>query len=181
MNTLSLPNGANNFPLNAKDNGYITGAKWGDTYRGDVVWQCKLELLRTAGDNYNVVIYDSVENKELAEGSQALNKDGDRMVIDPAQWKDYPKLIVIRTGEMGKGGTPGSRIDFISSHTDDGSNPLTDFSFSTESQGWDDRFKKVDESDPKSAGLYCDVGNIDDSSENGPTQQITCYYPCNTL
>ncbi|KAF2794777.1 hypothetical protein K505DRAFT_336641 [Melanomma pulvis-pyrius CBS 109.77] len=58
--------------------------------------------------------------------------------------------------------------------------PLTDFPFSIESQGWDTRFKRVDGSGP-GKGFYCYVPNIDDSSENGPTQQITCYYPCNTF
>lgn len=180
MDTLSFPNGANNFPLQSTDNVYTTGAQWGDTFVNDVVWQCRLELLRTVGDNYNVAMYDRTDNSRLAVGTEGLHNDGDRIVLDPTDWKNYPKLIIIRTEEMGNGGTQGSKINFISSHTDDGSNPLTDFSFSTESQGWDARFKKVDGSSPKK-GFYCDVPNIDDNSENGPTQKITCYYPCNTL
>jgi hypothetical protein len=144
-----------------------------------LVWQCKLELLRQTGDQYNVSIYDAVSNTLLAQDSKGLHNNRDELVLEPAGGS-YPRLIVIRTGEMGKGGTPGSRVDFKSSHTDAGTNPLTDFSFSTESQGWDTRRKKVDGSNPEK-GYYCDVPNIDTSSENRPTQQITCYYPCNTL
>ena len=179
MNTLSLPNGANNFPLQNSDNKYLTGAAHNDGWTQDFVWQCRLELFRQTGDQYNVGMYDGVDNSKVAAGSQALQNDGDRLFLTPPSNSKYPSLIVIRTGEMGKGRTPGSRIDFISSYTNDGSNPLRDFSFSTESQGSDTRFKKVDGSNPEK-GFYCDVPNIDDSSENGPTQQITCYYPCNT-
>jgi hypothetical protein len=124
-------------------------------------------------------MHDAVEDKELARAAQGLHNDGEKIVLSPADSaQDWPDLWIIRTGEMGKGGTPGSRIDFVSAHTADGENPMKDFKFTTESQGWDPRHKQVDDSDK---GYYCDVPNIDDRSENGPSQQITCYYPCSVF
>lgn len=181
MNTFSDPNGANHFPLQESDNSYITAAKWSGTYQGDVIWQCRVEILRTAGDNYAVSMHDASDGTELAKANQGLHNDGDRIVLSPGDSAtDWPDLWIIRTGEMGQGGTPGSRIDFVSAHTADGENPLKDFKFTTESQGWDTRYKRVEGSNPE-RGYYCDVPNIDDSSENGPSQQITCYYACTTF
>lgn len=117
----------------------------------------------------------------LSNGYQALVNDGDKLVLDPTDWKRYPKLIVISKGPWDEGGE--SPIEFIASHTENGDNPLTDFSFSTESQGEDPRFKVSP--DPEK-GLYCDVGPVQEDVEetlilNMHMRLVTCHFPCTLL
>ncbi|KAF2123098.1 hypothetical protein BDV96DRAFT_593549 [Lophiotrema nucula] len=137
---------------------------------------CKVDLLRRTGDEYSATCYNS-DGKEPGSGKKALTKDGDKLILYTSI-STYENLAIFRTGEMGKGGTKRSWVDFRStkSGTGDFSNHLTDFDFSTESQGWDSRYKEVEGTEPLK-GYYCDVPDIEDD-ESSSKQTITCYYPC---
>jgi hypothetical protein len=175
---MSGKNGANSFPLHKDDSVYQIVAKWDDTWQQDIIWQCRVDVIRTAGDSYHVEMWDQAYDLKLAQGDKGLHNDGDTLLLEPTDWKRYPKLTIIRRGEFGDGGPQGSKVEFVAMHTSDGNTPFYDFRWDTESTGWDSRYKKVEDSDK---GRYCDVPDIDNSGENGPRQKITCYYPCTYL
>lgn len=126
--------GENNFPMNWDlDSHYAIAnqARWQE------IEQCRIELVRTSGDTYTATMFD-VDNQQVARKQQALNNDGDRLQLDPTG--GFAHLYVIRTGEIGNSGTPGSRVDFeYRVHTDGGSDPLIDWQWTTESTGRDTR------------------------------------------
>jgi hypothetical protein len=171
MTDFRAPNGANHFPYQyTNDNLYSSGTD----KRFHSIAQCHVDVTRKTGDQYEAVYYGA-DDQELGSGSASLTNDGDRFVLNPPQGGiSWTSLVIIRTGEMGRAGTRGSRIDFQSAADGNAGyrNPQTDFTFSTESTGTDARY--TDASDP---GGYCKVPNIEDT-ESYSIQEITCYYPC---
>jgi hypothetical protein len=169
------PNGANNFPLQSTDNHYSSGTEKSFV----AVTQCHVDVTRRTGDQYGATYYDA-SNNVLGEASGDLHNDGERLVLTPPEGGlSYTSLIIIRTGEMGRAGTKGSKINFESSFSKDGySDPQTDIRFDTEMVGWDTRFEtQPDEENKAKQGRWCRVPNIEDT-ESYSIQKITCYYPC---
>jgi hypothetical protein len=165
------PNGANHFPYQPLDDNHYTTMS---DQHFESVYQCHVDVTRKTGDEYGATYYGA-SGQELGSGSAGLHNDGDRFVLTPPQGGlSWTSLVIIRTGEMGRAGTRGSRIDFESAS--DGNvgynDPLTDLRFSTESRGADTRYP--DASDP---GGYCHVPDIEDT-ESYSIQAITCYYAC---
>ena len=163
MTTMGGSMGANNFPMKTSDSHYsITDG----TATKDLL-QCKLVVTRTSGDNYDGTIFD-LDGNEISQAADGLNEDGARLVIQPPTDKSLGDIAIIRTGEMGQGGTAGSRVDFEFRLKGGNATPLVDFDWNTETSGKDNR---------PSGSKYCDVPNIEDN-EDGSRQTITCYYPC---
>ncbi|KAF2727726.1 hypothetical protein EJ04DRAFT_594029 [Polyplosphaeria fusca] len=167
MTKFNSPNGANNFPFKPESDNHYNIAS-GNTNKD--VMQCHLDLRRTSGDSYSVDYFNE-DNTQIGEGAQQLTNDGDRLLVRPDDTA-YAFLAIIRTGQFGTGGTQGSRVDFEYrlNEESDSSAPLIDFSWTTESTGYDDRFQN----DSKG---YCSVPDIFDG-DNGPEQEIQCYFPC---
>ena len=96
--------GSVHFPYqSANDNHYAIGSTNKD------VLQCRVAVTRTSGDNYQGTVYDvngkaqGTASAQLTTDEQSFNIPGKGGLLD---------LAVIRSGEMGKVGTVGSRVGF---------------------------------------------------------------------
>jgi hypothetical protein len=121
MTSFYAPNCANHFPFPPDNDNHYSIAN--GQLAKDLL-QCRVTVGRTAGDNYAVAYYSG--DTEIGRGSGHIANDGDRLTINPSDTL-YAKLAVIRTGEFGAGGTPGSRIDFEYRYRWNSSNPTICF------------------------------------------------------
>lgn len=72
--------------------------------------QYYVDVLRQTGDKYSAAFYD-VNGTKLGEGAKGLHNNGETLILKPTgSTLSYTSLIIIRTGEMSKGGTKGSRL-----------------------------------------------------------------------
>lgn len=149
---------------------------------GKDILQCKIEVLRTMGDNYAATVYDGNGAKQ-GSGSKQLGDDEAFLKINGKGGLE--NTYVMRTGQFGTG--KGSKVffyygndmeDVTALKTTPKSDLWTNFQWFSDYVGNDNKYHQVDGTNDVAPGGYCKVPDIDNSNEDGPRQTITCYFPC---
>ena len=128
--------------------------------------QYRVEVFRISGDSYEATVFHVNDDKQ-GTAAKTFNKNGDFLAIESQN--DIEDFAIIRTGEMGEGGTQNNRINF-----NYGDPPF--FKRSSNFQGCDANYAGTDSNFYQPDG-YCKMSNIE-NNEKENNRIIDCYFSC---